>query len=109
MKYIVSKGRLRRVRTLAGVKFFGAPIGTLITPGMVYRARKTHGETALEQAFKNEDMDERMAPYSGALPKAAKRNEMIGGAIIHRKSPIPTQITRARRNRARLARRNDIG
>lgn len=54
-RYMVSKGNLRRIRTLAGVKFFGAPIGTLITPGMAYKARRTHGEDALKRALEEED------------------------------------------------------
>jgi hypothetical protein len=54
-RYLVSKGNLRRVRTLAGVKFFGAPIGTIITPGMAFKARRTHGDEALKEALDAED------------------------------------------------------
>lgn len=35
---------LRKVRTPAGVKFFGMPIGSIISPGMVKMARAAHGD-----------------------------------------------------------------
>lgn len=44
-KYIVEKGKgIRRVRTPEGARFFDAPIGTPITPGMVAAARARKGK-----------------------------------------------------------------
>lgn len=51
----ISKGRVRRVRTPEGAKFFGKPIGTPITPGMVAARRGLHGKKAVDAILRDED------------------------------------------------------
>jgi hypothetical protein len=61
-KYSVSKGRLRRVRTPEGSRFFRLPIGALITPASIYAARRRVGDDLkLEAALSREDLQNRGA------------------------------------------------
>lgn len=69
----------RKVRTMAGVKFFDAPIGTPITPGMVKEARSKHGDkktdTMLVSQQRNTRRDARRAFFGNQADVRHKKRE----------------------------------
>lgn len=53
----ISKGRLRRVRTPEGARYFRLPIGSLITPSAIHRAMERVGDTdKVLAALEREDL-----------------------------------------------------
>lgn len=74
----------RRVRTAAGVKFFKAPIGTIITPGMVDEAKRQHGEkrvqTVLEAQKRNAVRDGRRAHFQNQADVRHNKREEAANA-----------------------------
>ena len=53
----ISKGRLRRVRTPEGSRYFGLPIGSLITPKAIHAAMSRVGDTEkVLAALEREDL-----------------------------------------------------
>lgn len=75
MLELISKAK-RKVRTLEGVRFFDAPIGTPITSAMIAAAMAKHGKVKtqhmVERQKRNNVRDKRQATYQGA---AAQRHE----------------------------------
>ena len=80
---------LRKVRTVAGVKFFGLPIGSVITPGMVKLAREAHGDkktdAMLHAQRRNTRRDARQAHFQNqAQVRAKKREDRLTANAAHR-------------------------
>lgn len=77
----------RKVRTLAGVRFFDAPIGTPITPGMVKAAKEKYGEKKTESMLhaqrRNSVRDERRLKFQNAAVKRheARENRVAQNAL----------------------------
>lgn len=80
---------LRKVRTIAGVKFFGQPIGTVISPGMVRVARERHGDKKVDAMLvsqqRNTRRDARQSHFQNqSLVRAKKREERVTANAAHR-------------------------
>lgn len=80
---------LRKVRTMAGVKFFGMPIGTVITPGMVKMAREAHGDKKTDAMLvsqrRNTRRDARQQHFQNqAAVRAKKREDRVNANAAHR-------------------------
>lgn len=80
---------MRKVRTMAGVKFFDAPIGTPITPGMVKTARAKFGDKRTDNMLvsqqRNTRRDARRAHFQNqAQVRAKKRQERVEGNAARR-------------------------
>ena len=80
---------LRKVRTMAGVKFFGMPIGTIISPGMVRDARAQHGDKKTDAMLvsqqRNVRRDARQSHFQNqAQVRAKKRAERVEANAAHR-------------------------
>lgn len=84
---------VRRVRTAAGMKFFKAPIGTVITPGMVAEARAQHGEKKTQAIL---DAQKRNAVRDGRRQHFANQAQ-----VRHTKRQTEADQRAAQRERAR--------
>lgn len=74
---LIEKGR--KVRTLAGVRFFGKPIGTPITAGMVTAAKNKHGAKATEKALVSQQRGSVKAARSASGGSKAKSSRSTPG------------------------------
>lgn len=83
---------LRKVRTLAGVRFFGMPIGTVITPGMVRNAREQYGEKKtndmLASQRRNTTRDKRQAFFQNQSKVRGKKREQRLAANAERRNRV---------------------
>jgi hypothetical protein len=73
----ICKGRLRRVRTPEGARYFGLPIGSLITPKAIHAAMDKVGDSEkVLAALEREDLQNRGA--EGMMDRSeARRAENI--------------------------------
>ena len=89
---------VRKVRTAAGVRFFDAPIGTPITPGMVKMARDKHGDQKTDRMLlaqrRNAMRDNRRAFFANeATKRAKKRSDRLEANAAARESQRRTMAT----------------
>lgn len=78
MTDLISKAK-RKVRTLDGVKFFNAPIGTPITPELIAAAMAKHGKVKtqhmVERQKRNNVRDQRRKNYQHLADKRLEARE----------------------------------